>query len=82
MSMVNDLAKSHVRTVVPFVVGMVISLLLRAGIDVHGYAPEISVAVGYLYYALVRLAERNWSPKFGWLLGAIGAPKYRPAKKA
>lgn len=75
---VTDLAKSYVRTVVPIVVGLVVTLGLRAGLDLHGYTPVITAAVTALYYAAARAAEHYLSPKFGWLLGLAGAPKYTP----
>ena len=78
----TDLAKSNARTVVPFVVGLVVSLALRAGVDLHGYTPEVTLAAGWVYYNVVRIAEHYLSPRFGWLLGVAGAPQYsRPASK-
>lgn len=82
----TDLAKSHVRTIVPMVVGLVIALALRHGVDLHGYTPEITSVVSAVYYAVARAAEHYLSPKFGWLLGVAALPKYaapkRKAKKA
>lgn len=78
----SDLAKSYVRTVVPIIVGLVISLGLRAGVNLHGYAPEITAAVTALYYGLARLLEAKLSPAFGWLLGYASPPKYAPATPA
>lgn len=79
----NDVAKAHVRTVVPVLVGLVITLALRTGLDLHGYAPEITSAVTALYYSAARLAEEYLSPRFGWLLGVAARPKYNgKAKKA
>lgn len=72
----TDLAKSYVRTVVPVVVGLVVSLALRAGVDLHGYAPEITAAVTVAYYTLARAAEHYLSRQFGWFLGAAGGPRY------
>lgn len=72
----NSVAKSHVRTVVPVIVGLLVSLALRAGYDLHGYTPEITAAVTYLYYAVVRLAEEHLSPQFGWMLGVAAKPHY------
>ena len=71
-----DLAKSYVRTVVPVVVGLIITLALKAGVNLHGYAPEITAAVTALYYGLARLLEAKLSPAFGWLLGYASPPKY------
>lgn len=76
----TDLAKSHVRTVVPMVVGLVIALALKQGIDLHGYTPEITSAVSAVYYSLARAAEHYLSPKFGWLLGVASLPKYTKPK--
>ena len=75
----NDLAKSVARTLIPYLVGLLITLALRAGIDLHGYAPELTFAIGSAYYFLVRVAEVHLSPVFGWLLGAASPPKYAPA---
>lgn len=72
----SDLAKSHVRTVVPFLVGLAISLGLRAGVDLHGYTAELTVGAGWLWYGAARLLEHYVSPKFGWLLGVATAPAY------
>lgn len=72
----TDLAKAHVRTIVPAIVGLVITLALRQGVDLHGYAPELTTAVTSVYYSAARLAEHYLSPKFGWLLGVAAAPKY------
>ena len=72
----TDLAKAHVRTIVPVLVGLVVTLALKAGVDLHGYASEITSAVTALYYSAARLAEHYLSPKFGWLLGVAAAPVY------
>lgn len=72
----NNLAKAHVRTIVPAIVGLVITLALRAGLDLHGYAPEITTVVTALYYSAARLAEEYVSPRFGWLLGVAAKPHY------
>lgn len=76
----TDLAKSYVRTIVPVLVGLVISLALRAGIDLHGYAPEVTAVVTAVYYCAARAAEHYLSPKFGWLLGVASLPKYGSPK--
>ena len=72
----TDLAKSYVRTVVPILVGLVISLALRAGVDLHGYGPEVTAVVTAAYYCVARAAEHYLSPRFGWLLGVAAPPKY------
>lgn len=73
---ITDLAKSYVRTVVPVIVGLVISLSLRAGFDIHGYTPEITSGVTFIYYAAARALEHYAGPRFGWLLGWAGRPLY------
>lgn len=82
----NDVAKAHVRTVVPVLVGLVITLALRAGLDLHGYTPFITSACTAVYYSAARLAEEYVSPRFGWLLGVAAKARYtapdNPAKKA
>jgi hypothetical protein len=72
----TNLARSYVRTVVPVVVGLVVSLALRAGVDLNGWTPEITAAVTFLYYALARYLEEHVSGQFGWLLGSATPPHY------
>lgn len=72
----TDLAKAHVRTIVPILVGLVITLALRAGIDLHSYTPFVTSAVTAVYYSAARLAEHYLSPKFGYLLGVAQLPIY------
>jgi hypothetical protein len=73
----GDLLRSIVRTLVPVVVGLIISTLAQAGIDVDEGALTTfidSVFVGG-YYAIVRLLETQ-SEAFGWLLGLPSPPSY------
>lgn len=72
----SDLAKSYVRTVVPIVVGAIITWALRHGVDLNGYAWLVEAAVTATYYTAFRLAEHYLSRQFGWLLGAAGGPRY------
>jgi hypothetical protein len=71
-----DLAKANVRTIVPFIVGWLITFALKHGFDVTGYQAILTVAVGGAYYAIVRLLERYVTPRFGWLLGLAQQPVY------
>lgn len=71
-----DYAKANVRTIVPFVVAWLITFALKHGVDLHGYQAAVTVVVGAVYYATVRLAERYVTPKFGWLLGLAQQPVY------
>lgn len=69
---------SIVRTVVPALVGTLVALGLRAGIDIPETAltavlePLVIGAV----YAVSRLLEEKVSPSFGWLLGVPAKPQY------
>jgi hypothetical protein len=74
----TDLAKSFARTVIPYLVGLVIAQAFRVGLDLHGYEAQVTVAVGTVYYAAVRLAEHYLSLRFGWLLGVAAPPIYGP----
>lgn len=65
-----------VRTVVPIVVGAVISWLITRGFDLSAYENSINawlvVVVTSLYYALFKWLESKW-PVFGWFLGLAKA---------
>lgn len=70
---------SIVRTLVPIIVGWVVSTLIGVGIDLD---PEFEVALtgfltaafGAVWYIGVRLLETYVTPKLGWLLGYAKAP--------
>lgn len=72
---------SFIRTLVPFVVGGIVSFLAARGIDVK---PEeaaqlgslVTVVVGYVYYFIVRLLEQRY-PRAGILLGIAKQPTYK-----
>jgi hypothetical protein len=68
-----------VRTIVPVVVGAVISWLITRGLDLSSYENAINawllVAVTTLYYALFKWLESKW-PAFGWFLGLAKQPVY------
>lgn len=74
---VRDILKSSVRTVVPIVVGLVISWLSGIGIDADPTAVENGVTVLIMggYHTLIRLLESKW-PWFGTLLGWAVPPSY------
>jgi hypothetical protein len=72
-----DYAKANVRTIVPYLVGLVITLGARHGIKLDAQeTAALSVAVGAVYYIVVRALERYVTPKFGWLLGLAQQPVY------
>lgn len=72
---------SVVRTVVPYIVGAVISWFAMAGIEVDpdlkaNLTVAVTAGIGTLYYLAVRLLETYVAPKFGWLLGLAKSPVY------
>lgn len=77
----TDLAVSIIRTIVPLIVGTVVTMLASRGINLDdGTKSALQDAmVGVftaLYYAVVRFLEVKFSSKFGWLLGYAKTPTY------
>ena len=67
-----------VRTIVPYLVGWVVVLLARWGIDFEPSAEftgALTVIVGTVYYGLVRLVAKKW-PALEALLGSKKTPSY------
>ena len=82
----RDLYDSIVRTVVPWVVALVLGQAARIGLDLDSGAVTnlVTLAVGAVYYAAVRwLEERH--PAVGRVLLSAGlarsAPEYRPVSR-
>lgn len=78
---------SILRTVVPLIVGFVVSLLVRLGlddaVDTAALTELVMLVVTAGYYAAVRALERYVDPRIGWLLGYAAQPKYAtPAEQA
>lgn len=75
------LRASFTRTLVPLIVGYVVSLAARHGWHINDdQAASTITAVGaYLYYAAARFLETHASSKFGWLLGDARQPVYPTA---
>lgn len=73
-----DLSASIVRTVVPLIVGALVTLVAHSGLNLDTVqATElVTVVVTAVYYILVRVLEQHVSPNFGWLLGAAKTPVY------
>lgn len=71
--------RSLVRTLTPVVVGALVFLAAKVGFD-WTPSPEDTLTVAGIitavFYTLVRLAEEKFGSKWGWLLGAEGAPTY------
>jgi len=75
---VNALALSAIRTVVPIIVGGLVSWLITVGVelDAEAQAGFIVFLTGLLqavYYLVVRVVEQRW-PEVGVLLGAAKTP--------
>lgn len=78
-----QLVTSLIRTLVPWVVGYLLALAAKAGLDLpEGLATElVTVALGGVYYLVVRILETRGKAAFGWLLGAPKAPTYDATAK-
>ncbi|MFE2346139.1 hypothetical protein [Kitasatospora cineracea] len=74
---------SLLRTGVPALVGWLVTLAARYGLDLDpaALAGVVAPLVGFAYYAVFRLAECHLSPGWGWLLGYARPPQY-PGGKA
>lgn len=67
----------YIRTIVPMIVGWIVSVLTGWGLDADSATvTQLVVAiVGAVYYIIVRLLEKKF-PKLGWLLGSPKTPVY------
>ena len=71
-----DFATSVVRTIVPFLVALLgPKAAAWFGIDASQLDATLTVLVGGVYYAVIRLLEL-YVPQFGWLLGIARPPAY------
>ena len=74
----NPFAASLIRTIVPIVVGSILGVLARIGLDID---PEGQQALSTLidsafigaYYLVIRIIETK-VPQVGWLLGLAKTP--------
>jgi len=75
----DKILASVVRTVVPVVVGLLVVEGAKVGLHFTDDAltSEVTVGVTALYYAGARWLEANVGPRWGWLLGKVGAPQYK-----
>lgn len=73
----NDFVTSLIRTIVPIVVGFVITQAARIGIELDSVSVGMIVTsvVSGVYYTVARLLEKK-NPKAGLLLGKKSTPKY------
>lgn len=77
----QNLLPSYIRTLVPYLVGLVVSWLTTKGINVpENYQSEaiatLTVVFGQLYYIIIRWLETRVNPRLGVLLGKAKAPTY------
>lgn len=75
-----DLATSFIRTIVPIVVGAIVSFLATKGIAIDeqaaaGLAAFLAGLVSAVYYIIARLLEQKF-PQAGLLLGSTKKPEY------
>ena len=75
---VSSLRASVVRTAVPVIVGALVTLALKARVelDTGVVTQAVSTVVTVVYYAIVRTLETRVGPAFGWLLGIARVPQY------
>lgn len=69
---------SFVRTIVPYVIGFIITLAARWGIDIGPSAEltgALTVLIGTAYYVAVRLLAKRW-PGLERLLVVKSTPTY------
>ena len=73
----SNFSKSAVRTITPIIIGYVVALLTKNGLNVSDKAVTLAVGpvVSALYYLGVRYAEHA-VPQAGWLLGHPSKPQY------
>lgn len=77
----KSLGLSIVRTFIPVLVGVAVTVLTGAGAEDDGTLREnvaalVTLTVTTVYYGVVRLLEQHASRYFGWFLGAPKAPEY------
>ncbi|MER5642039.1 hypothetical protein ABT095_34520 [Kitasatospora sp. NPDC002227] len=74
---------SLIRTGIPALVGWLVVLAARIGLDLDpaALAGVLAPLAGFVYYSVFRFAEVHLSPGWGWLLGYARPPQY-PQDKA
>lgn len=75
-----DLWPAVVRTIVPFIVGWIASVLLLINVTLTDAQRDslsglITLILGALYYIAVRWLEQRF-PQLGWLIGSTKQPTY------
>ena len=79
----SDFQRSLIRSTVPMVAGLIITLFARVGI--HGIdgtvTAYVTAAISAVYTTTAHFLERHFRIA-GWLLGMPGPPKYQTPTKA
>ncbi|MEV4557212.1 hypothetical protein AB0K51_09455 [Kitasatospora sp. NPDC049285] len=77
-----NLFVSLIRTGVPALAGWLVALAAKygLGLDPAALSGLLTAVVGFVYFAVFRVAEEHLSSKFGWLLGYARPPKYDTGK--
>lgn len=73
----KDLEISLRRTLVPIVVGFLLSQAARAGLNLPAdqLTGVVEALITGVYYSALRIVEMRW-PQVGILLGALRQPRY------
>lgn len=73
-----------VRTLIPYLVGLLVTWAATAGLDlpVSETTAVVTVIVGWLYYIISHWIERNVSSGLGRILISAGLSKKTPAYSA
>lgn len=82
---VPPLAASIIRTLVPYIIGYLLSILAKTGLNIPSEIISdevVTLVLGTLYYALARVLETRFKPVWGWLLGLPKQPTYDATAKA
>lgn len=77
--LLDTIVRSLVRTVTPWLVGLAVAALAKVGFDWQPDTADYVQVATYVslgFYTLVRIAEEKLGPKWGVLLGWVGAPGY------
>lgn len=80
--MLHNIVVSTWRTLAPYVVGFLVVQAARLGIDLDetSVMSALTIAVGTVYHAVVRLLEEHLSPRWGWLIGFAAKPDYQAVR--
>ena len=76
--MADKILASVIRTVVPVIVGVLVASAAKVGFHLTDdtFTGVVTTGVTAAYYTIARGLEVYVGPRWGWLLGKAGAPKY------